>query len=197
MLSIVVFGYLDPIYVQSRDFISELGADGAPHASLMNATIILNGVLVAVFGSGLAWLVWPRTLFAIGAATLAVSGLMLIGTGANQCDAGCILTAMSETQRMHLMYAMIGMFLQVNAVLIVGVSCMFRAAWRGYGFLSLGLGAIAGAAMFVLVTGQGGTEFSGGLQKIYQMSIDIWMLLLAIALLQRAGSFTTSARETR
>ena len=186
ILSIAVFGYLDPIYVQARDFISELGADGAPHAAWMNASIVANAVLVAVFGGGLAWLVWPRAVFAIGAATLAISGLMFIGVGSNQCDAGCILTAMSETQRAHMMYVTIGMFLQANAALIAGVGAVLSVEWRRYGYLSLALGAIAGIAMFALFTGQGGASYSGALQKLYQVSIDAWMITLAVGLLRKA-----------
>ncbi|MDX1506906.1 MAG: DUF998 domain-containing protein [Woeseiaceae bacterium] len=190
VLSVIVFGYLDPIYVQSRDFINELGADGAPHASWMNVAILANAALVVVFGAGLAWLVWPRILFAIGAATLAVSGLIFVGVGTNQCDAGCIMTAMSEAQRAHLMYAVIGMFLQANAVLIVGVGAVLAAGWRRYGYVSLALGAIAVAAMFALVTGQGGADYSGALQKLYQLSIDIWMFALAVGLLRNADRST-------
>ena len=192
VLSIVVFGYLDPIYVQARDFISELGADGAPHAAWMNATIFINGALVAVFGGGLAWIVWPRILFAIGAGTLAASGLMFFGVAANECDAGCIMTAMSDTMRAHLMYATIGMFLQVNAVLIVGVGAVLATDWRRYGYVSLALGALAGIAMFALFTGQGGADYSGALQKLYQSSVDLWMFALAIGLLRKAGAQQTS-----
>ena len=100
---IFVLGLIQPGYSHIEDYISELGATGAPYAWLMNS---LGTITVGILLSGFSIAFWrvmrPGVLVTIGSLLLAVAGLAFVGVGLFPCDAGCGLESPSTTMQRYI-----------------------------------------------------------------------------------------------
>ena len=181
---ILVLGLIQPGYSHSRDYISELGAVGAPYALLMNSIgTILVGTLLCGF-SYAAWRVLrPGLLVAMGSLLLAIAGTAFIGVGVFPCDAGCGVENPSITMQRHLQFGTIAMFAQTLAPLLFGAAFAFGARHARYGRVSLWLGAVAIAALLTLFSQDPGWVFAGALQKTFQLATDIWVFVSGLVVL--------------
>ena len=83
-------GWLRPDYSPLAQYISELGALGAPYAGLVNwASYLPSGILFAIALASF-WCHWrPRGLQAAGLALLFCEPLAWIGSALFPCDLGC------------------------------------------------------------------------------------------------------------
>lgn len=182
---ILVLGSLHPGYSQPRDFISELGAQGAPFALAMNAGISLGGLLVTLFSVALYRACNSSPLALGGAALLALSGLAFIAVGLFPCDPGCSLRAPSPVMRVHLLAGMIAMTTQSAAPLALGLRFVTDSRRRSYALVSLACGIVAAGALLLLF-GQGSRlSFPGFVQKLVQAATGLWVLVSGAYVLQR------------
>lgn len=99
-------GVLRPDYDPLAQYISELGASGAPHAAVVNwAGYLPSGVLLAVALASF-WRHWrPRGLQAAGIALLFCEPLAWIGSALFPCDLGCPAQG-SVSQVLHSLLAL-------------------------------------------------------------------------------------------
>lgn len=184
---ILVLGTLHPGYSQLRDFISELGADQAPFAALMNlAGTGLVGVLLAAFSVPLYNAHKPGRLALGGAGLLALSGLAFIAVGLFPCDPGCSLATPSGTMRLHLFAGMVAMGTQTAAPLAFGMRFLTKTGDRRHAAVSLVLGFVALSALFVLFGLRSVVPFPGLAQKVYQVAADLWVFMSALYVLRRS-----------
>jgi hypothetical membrane protein len=182
---ISLLGALDPDYSQLRNYISELGAEGAPFAFTMNVFgISLVGVLLIAFSAALYQAARPGFFAAVGTALLAASGLAFGAVGFFPCDPGCSLAAPSETMRVHLIAGTIAMATQTLAPIAFGMHFVIKAGAKPYAVASLAFGGVALIAV-VLLFGFGSSLTWHGLpQKTFQVATDLWVLMSATLILR-------------
>ena len=185
---ILVLGTLQPGYSQGRDFLSELGADQAPFAALMNlAGTALVGVLLTVFSIPLYHAHKPGPLALAGAGLLALSGLAFIAVGLYPCDPGCSIASPSATMRVHLLAGPVAMGAQTAAPLAFGLHFLGTGRPR-HAAVSLALGFVALVALVILFALLPTFPLPGLLQRIFQGATDLWVMLSAADLLRRSQS---------
>lgn len=171
----VVFGLRWPDYRASRDFISELGAAGAPDALAVNASFLVAGLLFVA-----ACVIIARHQ-GHGRFTTAVVLVSLVGgsyvmAAFVPCDSGCPAEG-SPAQMFHntvggLAYLAGG----IGLLLAAGV----RTMSRGPAWLAIGAGIIALASL----VGMGAPELAdvrGAMQRLGEAAIFTWLLVEAAA----------------
>lgn len=170
----LLFASITPGYDPLADFVSELGAFGAPHAVLANWLMITPfGLLILLTA---VWR-WQRRSFLnqLACFSLALAGLGLMVAGQQPCDAGCRFVDMSPTAMNHNLAAFGAFIAGFLAVLIFAVEAILARHWRaaflhGLACLIMGLGFFA--------MGQAGVEhpYIGGLQRVYLYTLCAWLI---------------------
>ena len=178
---VVVLGLMQPDYSQARDYISELGAVGAPYAWLMN---ILGTVLVGILLAGFCYALWrtlrPGFLVATGSLLLGIAGVAFIAVGVFPCDPGCGIEEPSVAMQRHIQAGAVAMFAQTLAPLSIGAALAFGQRHTRLGWTSIGLGGVAIAALLTLFGQEPSFPFSGALQKTFQFATDTWVFVSAL-----------------
>ena len=178
----IVFGLRWPDYRASRDFISELGAVGAPDAGTVNVSFLVAGVLLVVACLAMA----RRTAggrCAVALGLLSCVGWSYVMAAFVPCDAGCPAEG-SATQMLH--NAVGGL-----AYLAGAVGLLLAAGGRtgdagGPTWLAIGTGIVALASLI----GMGAPELAdvrGAMQRLGEAAIFTWLLVEARAA-ERGGS---------
>jgi len=163
-----IFGVFVPGYNPATQYISELGAHGSPHASLVNwgiffPTAILN--LVAVIGLA------SRTPRGQRLPVLLLLGLVLgnLGAALFPCDTGCPAEG-SPTQALH---NLIGLIQYVSG----GAALIAMSRRFAHHPLGLCLGLTVFACLFIM--GGPGIEMRGLWQRIAEVCLYGWLPLSA------------------
>jgi hypothetical membrane protein len=183
---ILLLGALQADYSQSRDFISELGAPGAPFPAVMNLIgIALVGLLLVVFSVPL-WRLQPRgPLGTIGSLLLAVSGAAFVAVGLLPCDQpGCEPGDFTVVMQGHILAGLLAMTAQTLAVTAFGLRLFSGTGPRWYAATSLALGLTALLALALLFGAGSRPSAPGILQKAMQFSTDVWVFVSAVHLLR-------------
>ena len=169
----VIGGAAYPDYDHAAQFISELGARGAPHAALINrAGFLPAGILTCAFAV-LAWRVLPRS----ASATLGCVGLLLfsvgyVGAGFFPCDPRCRPTEPSLSHLLHSGFGLPGYLLAPATLLLLGLAAR---QWPGAGALRvLGL-AGAPVALAGLLGLSPESPVVGVAQRALEGSVLLWV----------------------
>jgi hypothetical membrane protein len=178
---IAIMGTVTPDYDPLAQFISELGAKGAPYAVSMNWFGILPfGLGVTVFGIGHDRGQYAPVSMRIGGTLIAISGLGFALAGLFSCDKGCGFTDLSLSAQIH-NYAAFGAFVLLPPTTLLVAITRFRQ--RGnlvtlafetgiVVVLSLGLGLL-----FVL----GPTHaFTGAAQRLFIFALATWIFAMSL-----------------
>lgn len=182
-LTIVVTGWLTPNYSHMGQYISELGAQGAPFALFMNwLGIIPFGGLIMMFAiyfynvEDSFWIKW----FVGGG--LFLCGLGFLAAGYYPCDNGCSFDNMSKSQIIHNFSAMIAFMIAILVSIIYGIF-QFVRMWPVHRFTGLvkggglfGLGMIASLYGMILVGHD--SENIGLLQRSFVINFFIWLIVV-------------------
>lgn len=169
----LIGGAAYPGYDHAGQFISELGARGAPHAALINRAGFLPAGLLTCAFAVLAWRSLPRS----AAATLGCVGLFLfavgyVGAGFFPCDPGCRPTEPSLSHLLHTGIGMPGYLLAPVTLLLLGLAAR---QWPGAGALRvLGL-AGAPVALAGLLGLSPESPFVGVAQRAIECSVLLWV----------------------
>ena len=169
---IVGGGLAWPGYSHSSQFISELGATGAPHGRLISLGGFLPvGVLLSVV-SVLAMVLEPRSPLR----TLGFLCILLFASGYTvaaffPCDLGCRPAVPSSSQMIHNTAGLLGYLVAAPGLLMLGLAARH---WPGAGWLfPLGIAcAVAAAAGFLTLE----TEFRGLAQRVIEGAVALWIL---------------------
>ena len=178
MIGMIVWaGAVWPGYDHLRQFISELGATGAPNGQTFSLWgFIVPGVLLMVF-SVAACLALPRTAASfIGFALILLFASGAFFGGVYPCDIGCVTDGGSESQKMHELLGLGGYLTAPLALLLVGLA---SRRWPGAAALfPLGLvgAVIAAVAMPLMVMD---IEFDGAAQRALEGVMALWVLSCA------------------
>jgi hypothetical protein len=178
-----VAGCAIPSYSHVSQFISELGASGAPHGSLVSvAGFVVTGLLVLGF-LGLARGVLPgRRLAATGAACLSLVGVAYLVSAAFPCDPGCP-SAGSSAQAIHNLFGLLEYLGAVSGLLLLAAAFRADAGWRRPA-------AASAIAATLVVLGFAGMllpaleAVRGISQRVAEASIFGWVAYLSVLLLR-------------
>ena len=177
---IVAGGAAWPGYSHSSQFISELGATGAPHGRLVSLGGFLPvGVCLTAF-SILAMFIAPRSGLRIaGFAGLALFSLGYIGAAAFPCDFGCRPETPSFSQMMHNLTGLGGYLGGPIGLILLGVAAR---RWPGATWL-FPLGVACGVVALLAFMAMLAEPPSGGLvQRVLEGAVAVWTLAYAVTL---------------
>ncbi len=168
-------------YDHVAQYISELGANGAPygwHISWLGFLPI--GLLICAFAY-FAWRAAPTSVLA----TLGFVGIFLfsigyVGSAFFPCDFGCRPDAPSFSQVMHELVGLAGYLLAPLTLLLLGLAAL---KWPGATWLAI-LGFVAGAGSLVGVVGLMDPESPtvGLYQRVLETSMLGWVVACGLYL---------------
>lgn len=179
LLTILLGGVLVPGYDPSSQYLSELGAEGAPHATLVNLGVFLPvGALVAVF----VLCGWRQLAPTRGGAA---GALLLLGVSAGYliaavapCDAGCPSSG-SLRQSVHNAGGLLEYLGGGFGLLLIGRALLRRPGSQGTA-LSAVFAATAVLGVFFLALGpQPESPIRGLWQRVAEFSLFGWIALAA------------------
>ncbi len=177
---LVIGGATFPGYDHVSQFISELGASGAPRGFEVSwygfAPI---GALMIAFAAS-AWLAAPRSVLS----TLGFIGIFLyavgyLGTAVFPCDYGCRPEQPSVTHQMHLLFGLPG---YLFAPLILLLLAFATRRWPNAGWLFV-LGIVAAiGALGGLITFDESSPLVGLSQRVIEASVIGWIVACGLYL---------------
>ena len=181
-----------PGYDHLKNFISELGATGAPGAAIMNfAGFLPYGVLMVGFALAVHRGIRADVGGWLGPSVLGVYGLAYVGVAMAPCDPGCQAVTPSLHHRMHVL---LGDLIFLTAVL--GPFTLYPRmakdpAWRSLAVATL---VLPGASWLILELS--GVGMSGAVrQRLWLLLLFVWIELLAIRLLGFGAAGPKSAAQ--
>lgn len=180
---IVWAGAAWPGYDHLRQFISELGATGAPNGRTVSLWgFIVPGATLMLFPVA-AFLALPRSAASfIGFALILLFASGAFFGGVYPCDFGCVTEGGSESQKMHELLGLGGYVTAPLALLLVGLA---SRRWPGAsGLFPLGIaGAVVAAISMPLLVME--TEFNGAAQRALEGAMALWILACATYLARK------------
>lgn len=183
VLLTVVGGANFPNYSHASQFISELGADGAPNARIINlAGFLPAGVLIIAFAF-FAWRSLPRS----GATTFGMAGLVLFALGylvavVFPCEPGCRPAEPTLSQAIHNLFGLAGYLIAPPSLFLLGWQAR---RWGRATHLSV-LGFIgAGLALLGLLFLSPEFKYVGVAQRVLEGSVLTWIIACALYLAPR------------
>lgn len=186
LVTIVGGGAAYPGYSHIAQYISELGATGAPHARLVSLGGFGGaGVLMGVYAVT-AFLALPRSVAsAAGFALILLFAVGFVLTGVYPCDAGCRFDAPSQSQMLHNLWGGISYMTAPLALVLLGVA---SRRWPGGNFLPP-LGVVSAAIVavcFAIMVGEG--PWRGLAQRVMEAALAAWILASAAYLHRRPAT---------
>lgn len=179
-----VVGYLHPDYSFAEQRLSELGASGAPYATVFNvAGLMTSGVLVALLSLGLYSEFGHHRAAKIGCGLLTLSGASLFMTGIFPCDVGVVEATASGI--LHGVFAGIGTYAIIGAALAMWLGLKEDAAWRNHSWFSLSIAVLA-VALYVPYQFALLTQWEGIIQRMLVMVLLLWLEVMSLKLLSRS-----------
>ncbi len=167
-----------PNYSHASQFISELGASGAPNARIINlAGFLPAGLLISAF-TFFAWRSLPRSR----ATTLGMLGLALFAIGYIAaaffpCEPGCRPAQPSLSQAMHNLLGLAGYLTAPLSLLVLGWAAR---RWSKAAYLST-LGFIGGGlALLSLLFLSPDFRYAGVAQRVLEGSVLGWVVVCAL-----------------
>ncbi len=180
VLLTIIGGAFYPNYSHTSQFISELGATGAPHANAVNFGGFLPAGLLFVAFCWFAWRALPRA----GASSAGLLGLAFFGIGYVAaaffpCEPGCRTDNPSLAQALHNLLGLAGYFGAPVSLLLLGGAAR---RWAGGGHLVvLGFGgaALALGGLLLLLPEW---RYAGLAQRVLEGSVLAWVAACAFYL---------------
>jgi hypothetical membrane protein len=185
ILAALAASALHPGYDHLKNFVSELGATGAPAAGIMNVGgFLVYGLLMMAF----AWAVHRGLQAApggwLGPAVLALYGLAYVGVALAPCDAGCQPAVPSAHHRAHLLLGELILLTAVLSPFTLYARMVKAPEWRSLATFTL---LLPGTAWVVLQAR--GLGVAGAIrQRVWLLLLFIWIELVALRLLRDGAS---------
>ena len=170
-----------PGYDHLNDFISDLGATGAPAAGIMNlAGFFPYGLLMAAFALAVHRGIREDAGGWLGPSILALYGFAYIAIAISPCDPGCQATTPSLHHRLHVL---IGDLIFLTAVL--GPFTLYPRMVKDPAWRSLAAATLILPGLAWLILEASGVGISGALrQRLWLLLLFIWIVIMARRLLR-------------
>ncbi|MGH8052267.1 MAG: DUF998 domain-containing protein [Arenimonas sp.] len=169
-----------PGYLHTSQFISELGASGAPTEMFFRVGNFLPcGILIMVF-SFAAIKVLPKSgVTTLGFCLLAYNAFGSLTAAFFPCDFGCRPESPSVSQIIHNLVGLGGYLAAVAGLFVLAIQAR---TWSGMQYLfqlGIGCGSMAFASLLLF---DPGFEFTGLAQRSLEFSVGLWILSCAWSL---------------
>ena len=175
----VAGGLAYPGYDHLTQYISELGATGAPTSRAVSLAFIVSGALLAAFWLLCAGL-FPRGVLSIlGFGFSALNGVGLLLGGVFRCDFECAVVDPSLSAILHEVFGGGGYLCGIVGVFLVGIAARRWPQGRGLFELSLICGIPAALAIWLI---QPAFEWYGAAQRVVEIALAVWTLAMAMRL---------------
>lgn len=174
-----------PGYSHASQFISELGARGAPHELWVRfAGFLPAGIFVGLFAAA-AFRALPRSgLTSAGLLGIGVYALGYVAAAFFPCEPGCRPAQPSLSQTIHNVLGLAGYLL---APLSIYALAWQARRWPGARLLA-GLGFVAAALVLVgLLTLSPKSPFAGTSQRVIEVAVLSWVVMCGLYLRSRAS----------
>jgi len=181
--SIVTGGMMRPEFSHVTQYISELGERGSPTELAMRyGGFVPTGLMYMVFAACLIVMFRESRPGMIAAALVGMNGLARIGAGVFPCDVGCGGLAVSQSQRMHSLFASIGFMAIIVAAILWSVVLRRQPRLRALAALSAGSGVL-GLVFLMLMLGNAepGTA-RGFFERLSSGTLSFWVFVFAVRL---------------
>ena len=180
-------GMAYPGYDHLTQYISELGATGAPTRAGVSLAFMVSGTLLAAFWLLCAGL-FPRSVPSIlGFGLGALNGVGLMLGGVFRCDFECSTADLSPAAVLHELFGGIGYLCGIVGVFLVGLAARGWPRDRGLFGLSLICGVPAAIAIWLI---HPAFEWYGAAQRVVEISLAVWTV--AVALRVRTSTWRTA-----
>ncbi len=185
LIVVTLLGILQPGYNAITQFLSELGAVGAPYATVMDANFIVSGILIVAFAIGLNRGMGEEGSSKIGSALVVSSAAGLVGAGIFSCDPGCPALGGSFSQGMHNLVSLPQFIGAMLAPLIISRS-LKEGVLQGYRTYSVLTGTVLLGTFLVLFLGLGlgFLPWLGAVQRFFFVMWFLWIVIIAIKLVR-------------
>jgi hypothetical membrane protein len=179
--AVIAASVKSPGFDHLKNFISELGATGAPGADLMNFVGFLPyGVLILAFALALHQGIRPDIGGWLGPGVLGLYGLAYVALAVSPCDPGCQAATPSLHHRMHFL---LGDLIFLAAVL--APFTLYARMAKDPGWRSLAVATLVLPGMAWIILELSGVGLSGALrQRLWLLLLFIWIELVAVRLLR-------------
>lgn len=175
-----VIGIIQTDYDPMSQYLSELGAEGAPYADIMAyAGFLPSGILLALALLGLparlpkVWAIW------LGLCAIGLTSVSYIGAVIYPCDPGCPVEPDTVNQLAHNMAGLVGYLGSIAGLFLVHgglngkVSAVFSTA-------TLGAAVIITLGLFAMATPEI-DSLKGLSQRAADFTLFLWVALMSFA----------------
>jgi hypothetical membrane protein len=178
-IAVVISGSIYPGYSHASQFISELGATGAPAPSILNfGGLVPAGALTIAFALALNWCYRQGKALALSSAFVAMAGLSRMVAGIFPCDPGCSLENMSISGKIHSAAGFTAFISGMLAPLIFASVIRRKRHSLFWSSLLLACGMIV---FFAIGAQQGpGTPYIGVWQRMNLICFYAWIVIVAV-----------------
>lgn len=170
-------GMAYPGYNHLTQYISELGATGAPTSQAVSLAFMVSGSLLAAFWLLCAGL-FPRSVLSIlGFGLSALNGVGLLLGGVFRCDFECSTADLSPAAVLHDVFGGVGYLCGIVGVFLLGIASRGWPQGRGLFGLSLICGIPAALAIWLI---HPDFEWYGAAQRIVEIALAVWTMAVAL-----------------
>lgn len=170
-------GMAYPGYNHLTQYISELGATGAPTSQAVSLAFMVSGSLLAAFWLLCAGL-FPRSVLSIlGFGLSALNGVGLLLGGVFRCDFECSTADLSPAAVLHDVFGGVGYLCGIAGVFLLGIASRGWPQGRGLFGLSLICGIPAALAIWLI---HPDFEWYGAAQRIVEIALAVWTMAVAL-----------------
>lgn len=176
----LIGGATYPGYSHVANYISELGANGAPHGWLVSyAGFLPAGLLLCGFAL-FAFLAVPRSaLSALGFIGIFLFSVGYIAASYFRCDEGCRPETLSFSQVMHNTFGLLGYVLAPLCLLLLGLAAR---KWPNAGTLPFHAYIAAALALVGFATMAPDSPFAGASQRVLEAAVLSWVVACGLYL---------------
>lgn len=177
---VVIGGLTFPGYDHVSQYISELGANGAPFGFEVSWYGFLPvGVFVIAFAV-FAWLATPRSVLGtLGFAGIVLFAVGYVGAAFFRCDYGCRPEDPSPAQALHLLFGLAGYLFAPLTLLLLALAAR---QWPNGGGVALAGFIAAPAALIAFVTMAPDSPLVGVSQRVLEASVMGWIVVCGLYL---------------
>lgn len=181
---VMIAGLLQPEYNHLINFVSELGAVGAPNAIIQRMNFVLVGILIVAFAFGLHRGIGKGKGSIIGPLLVAIFGLSAVVSGIFSTDP---IQPGSFSDIMHSMSSAVGSTAAIIAFFIIPRRLEQDILWRRYRSFSIVIAIVAIVISVVGVGVLGVLGVPGLAQRLFMAVLFLWIEVMAIRLFQVSG----------
>ena len=176
LLAPVLFGAHVDGYSWRRQYISELGAQGAPDGALVSGLFVVIGLLVLAFVAAALPSVRRWRLAAVGLGGMAGVGVSYAVSGVARCEAGCPEPGTTTAQDVHNLAGFAGYGIALLGMVLFAVALRKVSTWRP---VAVGGGVLALVAIAASSGTAAGVTDRSMWQRIVELCVFAWIASVA------------------